>query len=426
MRISTSQIFDSGARGISRNQYDLFKLQNQLSTGRRVLTPEDDPIGAAQALVLSQSSGVNDQFLKNQEDGKGKLGLVENQVAAVGDLLQNVRERLVQAGSTTLTNQDRSYIAKELEARFSELMGIANAQDGAGNYLFSGYNGAVKPYSVTASGAQYIGDDGAQLLQVSASRQIPTSVSGTDLFERIRGGNGSFVTATSGNGASINQGTGVIDQGSITNQSLWNSALNAGSGDVTIGFSVSATGVTQYQLLDTSLGTAIGPLTDFVSGQAIPLGDTLALPTVDFGASVTITGTPSAGDTFKVSPSSDQNIFTTLRNVINTLTQGVGTAASGFSTTEYVNDLAGSLQNIDQSLENVTQVRATIGSHLKEIDSLNSTGQDMSLQYQSSLSALQDLDYTKAITEMSQKQVQLQAAQLSFKQTSQLSLFSIL
>ena len=57
---------------------------------------------------------------------------------------------------------------------------------------------------------------------------------------------------------------------------------------------------------------------------------------------------------------------------------------------------------------------------------LHTAGEDMSLQYQMSLSALQDLDYTKAITEMSQKTLQLEAAQLSFKQTSQLSLFSIL
>ena len=47
MRISTSQIFNSGANGIGRNQSDLFKLQNQMSTGRRVLTPADDPIGSS-------------------------------------------------------------------------------------------------------------------------------------------------------------------------------------------------------------------------------------------------------------------------------------------------------------------------------------------------------------------------------------------
>lgn len=427
MRVSTSQIFDSGARSIGRNQYDLFKVQNQLSTGRKVLTPADDPIASAQALVLTQSQSVTAQFVKNQGEAKDKLGVTENQLSALGDLFQNVRERIVQAGNTTLTNADRSYIAEELEARFSELMGIANAQDGAGNYLFSGYQGAVKPFSADATGAIYAGDDGKRLLQVDASRQIPTNVSGRELFELVRTGNGTFSTATGGNtGGGINQGTGIIDQGSVTNLSAWNQALTAGYGDVEVRFSVTAAGVTQYDLYDVSTATLISAApTDFKSGQSIALQKTTA-PAQDFGASVVINGAPVSGDRFVIGPSANQSIFATLRNTISTVSQGIGTVVSGTSSTEYTNDLAGNLQAIDQALEKVTQMRTTVGSHLNELDSLGSTAQDMALQYSSSLSALQDLDYAKAITEMSQKLMQLQAAQLSFKQTSQLSLFSIL
>lgn len=426
MRVSTSQIFDSGSRGIGRNQFDLFKLQNQMATGRKVLTPEDDPIASAQALVLTQTKEVSAQFLKNQDDAKGKLGITDNQLTALGDLLQNVRERVVQAGNTVLTNADRSFIAQELEARFSELMGIANAQDGAGNYLFSGYQGAVKPFSATSAGASYAGDDGQRLLQVDGSRQIPTNVSGRQLFETIRNGNGTFTTATGGNtGGGINQGSGVVDQGSVNNQSLWSQALAAGFGDVEIRFSVNA-GVTQYELYDVSSATLLSAApTNFTPGQSISLQKTTA-PAQDFGASVVLEGTPAAGDRFMIAPSASQSVFTTLRTTINTVLQGIGTVAGGNSSTEFANDLAGNLQNIDQALENITRMRATVGSYLKELDSLGNTGEDMQLQYASSLSELQDLDYTKAITDMSKKQLQLEAAQLSFKQTSQLSLFSIL
>lgn len=434
MRVSTAQIFDFGAKGIGRNQFDLFKLQNQLATGRRVLTPEDDPMAAAQALVVEQSKRVSQQFLNNQGDAKGKLGLLDGNLVGLGDLLQHVRERLVQAGNTTLTNADRSYIAQELEARFSELMGIANAQDGAGNYLFSGYQGAVKPFSAIASGAQYDGDDGERLLQVEASRQLPTNVSGADLFNRIRTGNGTFVTATGGNGAGINQGTGVIDQGSVTNLAAWNAAINAGYNNLEIRFSVNVAGVTQYEIVDPSGPTALTAAADFVPGQSIVLKNDLVpsppppatpVPT-DFGASVVISGSPVAGDTFTINSSANQSIFTTLRSTIDMLKSGIGSAAGGNSSTEFSNRLAGNLQNIDQALENVSRVRATVGSHLKELDSLTSTGEDLQLQYASSLSELQDLDYNKAITDLSKKKLQLEAAQLSFRQTSQLSLFSIL
>jgi len=418
VRISTAQIFDSGSRGIGRNQVDLYKLQNQLSSGRKNLTPADDPVAAAQALVLTQSKEVSAQFIKNQGDARGKLSVVETQVGAVGDLLQNVREKLVQAGNTTLSNSDRSYIAKELEARFSELLGIANAQDGTGSYLFSGYQGALKPFSVDQSGAQYAGDDGKRLLQVDGSRQMATNVSGNELFQNIRNGNGTFVTSTNGNGTGINKGTGVIDQGSVTNPADWNANHPS---KIEIRFSVVA-GVTTYSLYKDSDVVPFSSGNNFVSGDPIALED----GSTNYGASVAIEGQPLHDDSFVVKPSTNESIFTTLRSAINTLNKGVGSVASGNSTTQYVNDFAGQLQQIDQALENVNKIRSTVGSNLLELESLGNSGEDLQLQYASSLSALQDLDYAKAISEMAQKQLQLEAAQLSFKQISQLSLFSIL
>lgn len=420
MRLSTSQIFDAGTRGIRGNQYDLFRLQNQLSTGRRVLTPQDDPVAASQALIYSQSKGVYEQYLTNQGDAKSKLGLLETQLSSVGDVLDNVRERLVQAGNTTLSDADRKYIAKELEARFSELMGIANTQDGNGNYLFSGYQGSVRPFSVNSTGADYYGDEGQRLLQVGHSRQVPTNVSGAELFLAIPNGNGNFATATGGNtGGGFNQGTGIIDQGSVTNYGNWKSAVNAGNDDLEIRFAVAA-GVTTYEIYGPG-NTLLKAAQPFVEGQSIALGDDV--PT-DFGASVSISGAPANGDTFRIRASTGEDMFTTLRNAISTLSNGI--SSTGSTSTEYVNDLAGILQNVDQALENVNNLRSTVGTHLRELDSLTSSAEDVKFQYDVALSELQDLDYTKAITDLSRKQLQLEAAQISFKQTSQLSLFSIL
>ena len=416
MRISTSQIFDSGVRGIGRNQVELSKLANQMATGRRVVTPEDDPIAASQALVLTQSKAVSEQYLKNQSDAQGKLSIVETQVASVGELLQSVRARLVQAGSTTLSNSDRSFVAKELEADFSQLMGIANSKDAEGNYLFSGYQGAVKPFSLSASGAVYQGDDGQRLVQVSASRQLATNVSGKELFESISNGNGRFATSALGN-----TGSGTIDEGSVTDPAKWSAASATYPGGVQIKFSVTG-GVTNYQLFDSTGTTAYGAVQPYTAGQLIQLEKTTA-PAADFGATVVVTGQPADGDSFAVKPSTDQSIFATLRSAINTLTTGIG---GGSTSTEYSNKIAGSLTDIDQALENVYKVRSSVGASLNELDSLTESTGDMQLQYKTSLSALQDLDYTEAISEISKKQVQLEAAQLTFKQISQLSLFSIL
>ena len=102
MRISTNQIYDAGTLGIQNGQSSLYKLQNQLSTGRRVLTPQDDPVAAAQALIVTQSMEVNKQHIDNQGQAKSQLGLIDSQTNAMVNALINVRDRVVQAGNCLL------------------------------------------------------------------------------------------------------------------------------------------------------------------------------------------------------------------------------------------------------------------------------------------------------------------------------------
>lgn len=424
MRISTSQIYDTGALNIQRNQSSLYKLQNQLSTGRRVLTPADDPVAAAQALLVSQSLEVNTQHTTNQGNAKSQLGLVDSQLNSLVDLLQNVRERIVQAGNTaTLNSSDRQAIATELESRLGEMLGIANSQNGSGDYLFSGYQGATLPFAIdSASGSyKYFGDDGERLLQVSSSRQMAVNLAGSDVFMAARGGNGTFVASAAGNTAGgINQGAATIDAGSVLDPQKWSSAVNnalAGQ-PIEIRFSDIA-GVMNYQVYD-----PVGGLTTavpYTSGQAFPI---VTAGGVDFGSQVVIKGSPATGDTFSISPSSSQSLFQTIQSAITALRTPIGTPS--YSSTQLANELGQHLQNIDQGFDNVTRAQATVGTRLRELDSLSDTSSDLDLQYQSSLSDLQDLDYAKAISEFTMQQTFLEAAQKSFAQISGLSLFNYL
>ncbi len=78
MRISTNQAYASGLRGIERSQNQLLKLQNQMSSGRRMLTSADDPVAAARALTVSQSKDIGVQYAQNQGDATARLGLVDS------------------------------------------------------------------------------------------------------------------------------------------------------------------------------------------------------------------------------------------------------------------------------------------------------------------------------------------------------------
>ena len=105
--------------------------------------------------------------------------------------------------------------------------------------------------------------------------------------------------------------------------------------------------------------------------------------------------------------------------------ESANTGSSG-STAKLSNDIGFALTNLDQATDNILRVRAQIGSRMAEIDSISSVNEDLNLQYQQTLSQLQDLDYAKAISDLTRKQTDLQAAQQSFVKMSQLSLFNYL
>lgn len=437
MRISTNMIYDAGVSTINRQMADLLHLQQQVATGRRVVTPKDDPVAAARALEVQQSKDVIAQFSTNHDNATSALGLEEAQLTSLNDMFGRIRQLAVQAGNAPLSANDRESIALELRARFDELLGIANATDGNGQYLFSGYMGDTKPFggnvdalvAAPTTDVSYLGDDGQRKLQVSPSRYLEVSDSGLDVFMRIKNGNGYFTTTY----AAGNTGTGIIDAGSVTDPATWNGLTNKNFRiDFTVDTAVSPS-VTYYDIVDTASGnslltgaappTAIANQRVYKSDEAIVLKSQGAEPPFDLGGSVTVSGEPATGDSFSIAPSSSQSIFKTLALLIGTLQSGPVDAASE---AKFSADIGAALTNLDQAEENILAVRAAIGSRMNEVDSLQNVNQDLDLQYAQTLSNLQDLDYAKALSDLSRKMTDLEAAQKSFVQASQLSLFNYL
>lgn len=442
MRISTGMIFDAGVGALNRQTSSLLHLQQQVAAGRRILSPSDDPVAAARALEVTQSRDIVAQFKDNHNNASSALGLEEAHLSSASDLLARVRELAVQAGNTSLAKSDRAAITFEMRARFDELTGIANASDGSGQYVFSGFMGSTMPFggtveSILAGGEiGYQGDDGQRRLQVSPTRFLEVSDSGNDVFKRVSNGNGYFVTDYAKNGAGVgtNTGTGIIGAGSITDPATWNANPTK---SFSINFSVDnvpVPPVTYYDIVDIASGnsmlTGAAPvpaplgsanLRAYQSGQPITLKSQGAESPFDFGGSVLVTGDPASGDSFSIAPSSSQSIFATIGKLIGALE--ATTSGSNSSTAHLANNIGFALTNLDQATDNLLRVRAQIGSRMSEIDSLSSVNEDLNLQYQATLSQLQDLDYARAISDLTRKQTDLQAAQQSFVRLSKLSLF---
>lgn len=404
LRISTNAIYQAGTTQINTLQSQMAKTQMQLSTNKRMLTAADDPIGSAKALELTQSQSMNTQFGTNRTNAKSSLSLVDKTLTDVSNQIQDIQTLIVTAGNGGYTQSDREALAIELEGRMADLLGSANTTDGTGTYLFSGYKTTTQPFTQTPTGATYQGDQGQRMLQVGSARKMAISESGSAIFEANVTGNGTFVTQAAG----TNTGAGIISPGAVTD------ATKLTGHDYAIAFQVAGTpAVTTYTVTDNSTS----PASAVLSNQPYTAGAAIAFD----GMSFDIKGAPANGDQFSVAPSQKQSVFTSITNLIQTL-RSPSNGSDGKAA--LANNLNTASLNMKNALDNVLTVQASVGARLKEVDSLDSTGDDLNIQYQTTLSDLQDLDMVKAVSLYTQQQQTLQAAQVSFKTMSGLSLFN--
>lgn len=432
IRLSTKTIFEQGLFNLQRNQADVFRTQDQISSGRRVRTPADDPVTAARALEVEQSQAISKQYMRNNDSADAALSRSENALASTVQLLQDVRTLAVNAGNGALSTNELRSLASELRGRYQELLGIANSTDGNGLYLFSGYQANTQPFSeVTPGRVTYAGDQGSRLVQISASRQIAISDPGSDIFQRIKNGNGTFVTEA----ASANTGSGVVSPGTVTNPSAWSASGNPQ--DFSVRFHVNSAvnpPVTTYDIVDNASGNSLltgaaaaasGPyLRTYTEGAAIALQrqappDTNAT-NWDYGAEISIKGKPATGDSFSVEASTNEDMFTTLHGLIDAL-ETAQPGATGNA--RLANDLNTALSNLDRGIDNVLRVQSSVGARLREADEAKAAQDDLVGQYDETLSDLRDLDYAKALSDLARQQLTYEAAQKSFAQVQTLSLF---
>jgi len=398
MRVSTSMIYDKGVGSIQQQWKNILQTQQQVSTGRRVLTPADDPIASARALEVGQTKAVNTQFSVNIGYADDAMKLLESRLQSAGDVLHYVRERAVQAGNGALDAKDLGYMATDMKAQFEAMLALANSQDGTGDYIFGGYRSQQQPYSGGLSGVDYEGDQGERTIQVSASRYMPVSLPGSDVFDRT-----------------LTLGTGSIK--------VYANAANEGQAGPTI-VSIDASNVrqaTRYQFEYDALAASYTVTRIGQDGQEVPL----APATYPVGSRPTIDGIDFDLPAVPVGSEDKFEVFVPSTNLLNNMAM-FASALESPGASGMTGAVAFALETFDAGQENILKTRAQIGSQLTETEALASLGSDLDLQYATTLSGLQDVDYAEAISRLTQQQTYLQAAQQSFMRVSGLSLFNYL
>ena len=403
MRISTKQIQDTGVNAILDRQADLSRTQLQLATGKRFLSPSEDPTAASRVLDLERALAVTSQYRANGDVALSRLQLEESVLTTVTNNIHRVRELAVQGANASQSQESRRAIAVEVRQLVSELLENANTRDANGEYLFAGYQGLTRPFSInSAGGYDYYGDEGQRFLQVGPSRQVAVGDSGTAVFRAIHDGNGVFATRD----AAGNSGTGVIDPG-----------------DVDGVFVPENYTITFTQALPTDPVTY--EVTGSVSGVLIPAGTAYQedAEIVFGGVRTSIKGAPADGDQFFVTPSVNQDLFTTVDQLAQVLETAGDTSVERAGLGNAINRF---LVNIDQALSTILESRTAIGARINVIESQDEVNETYELQLREAVSSLQDLDYAEATSRMNLELVGLQAAQQSFVRIQGLSLFNFL
>lgn len=401
MRISTQSFYDQSLSAMGSQQTSLLRVQQQIGSMTKILTPSDDPLGSTRALAASQSISLNDQYAASRSQASRSLALEDNTLHSVTTLLQNIKGLVVQAGNGTMSDADRASVATTLQSNFDQLLGLANTDDGSGQFLFAGFKSGSAPFVQQAGGGvQYVGDQGQRLLQVDVSRQMAGTDDGCSIFQSVQGAAG-YVTAA----VAANSGDGVYGATSV---------IDATNPDFGKNFTIAFTSATTFTVTNSDTPPVVMPGA-YTAGTPIQFG----------GLQLTLTGTPASGDSFNVNTAQHANpdMFGALSDLIGALKTPVdkGTATAK---AQLLNSLSTANVKLSNSLDNVLTVRSSVGSRLQELDTLNTNGDTRNLSDKSYLSDIQDLNYTSAITELYQRQMALQATQQTFVQIRKISLLN--
>ena len=397
-RIATSQIYQKGIDLILDHQSKLAKSEQHLASGKRVMTPSDDP-AAAGALVRIQSEVSRlTQYQENINLTRSSLGEQESVLGQIGQSFQRFNELLLQAGNPALHEGGREAIAQEMAAIKQEILDLANTRSVDGDYLFAGNSSDTVPFASEGSVVTYQGDQGNRQMTVGHGIRVDSAINGYDLMQNVRGSNGVFSAIA----ASANTGSVVVSP-----------SLSATfvPDDYTVTFNDDPGGGHTYTVTDSGGGTVISGT--YEAGESISFA----------GVSLRLDGEPDDGDSVTVSPAARQDIFSTLQRGIDATR---GDLPGNNREAVLGNVLNETLLSVEGAMDHLVAARASIGASMGILDSRETLHDDQMLALAETRVELEDLDIVSAVNELNLQRVALQAAQQAYVQIRDLSIFRYL
>lgn len=395
MRLGSANTFDTSLANLTSRQAELASLQEKLSTGKKVVRASDDPTGAAQAeRALTRIARIETEQ-RSLLLQKNAIAMAESTLGDAVNVLQSVRELVVNAGNGSFGATDRASIAQQIRGLRDQLLAYANRQDTNGVPLFGGLGSTGTPFTDASGGVSFNGIGGQRSISPVA---IPGVMNGHAVWMDVPTGNGVFTVEPAGG----NAGALWTDAGQVTDPTLV-----TGHG-YAVNFSVVA-GVTTYDVVDTTTATTLASAQPYTSGQAIQFD----------GLSFKASGAPAHGDSIQLAPSAPTDLFSVLDQAV----AGLETAGTAHQVAQAVTR---SLMEIDAGMDRIHAARGQAGNLLNRADTIEGNQEARRVQLEADRSRAEDLDMVKGISDFQNQQTGYDAALKAYAQVQRLSLFNYL
>ena len=179
MRITNSMMSTRALRDLQANYAGLAKVQEQVSSARKLNRASDDPAQARVAVKVRDNLNAIAQHLRNIDTAERATDTAETALSSAGDTVIRLKELAVQAANATVSSSDRQAIANEVTQLTQQLVGYANAKSGE-DYIFSGQRTRTPAYA--SAGAAYAGDSNALNARIAPGVTLATNVTADVAF----------------------------------------------------------------------------------------------------------------------------------------------------------------------------------------------------------------------------------------------------
>lgn len=399
MRMSTSQFYFQNSQQISHKSTEVNNQVEYISSGKRILTAKDDAVSYGTLSGYKESLANIEKYQRNIIQAENRNTLQETAFTSAESYMQELKQVFIQANNGTLSDSDLSALAELAQNSQLQLIDIANTKDETGSYIFSGFQIDTEPFSLQADNSvNYNGDSGKRELQIGKNINVELNQPGDAAFEHVPNPIGDFLPTYISNAGGIALSTAVIADPSSYDEVGF-------PPDYTFTFSAPS----DLTVTDGN-GFPVYPTSAYTPGQTVAFN----------GLEVKIGGNPLPGDQLQISPAETVSIFDTVKSAIDWM--NVGTTPA--DPTQHANDYAAILSQLDQALNHMTSRRTDAGVRLSLIDNQHNNHLDAELSITKGSSNIEDLDFAKAVSTFEQSKVALQAAQQTFMQIKDLSLFN--